>query len=305
MAKDYIEGKRQEVRFGAPEERVYFSPQLYGRTAKPDARPVYRIISPDGRDLATGMMEEVPAREDGLLSFADQTAEFSAGAVLTGATSGATAVIRSIYSVGTDGWLALVRIDGTYLDGEDITDDGPRAGAAVAVDGVWSGLYMARLTDLSLPPGEDYRLTVDWTHDGIEYEDHVLFDTVYDPYDPSVRSGTIDDLHPEWLPMRDKTWVDWWPAIKAGHRELCNRLRAAGRRPFLVVDPTQLYLVELAFVEREIARLCRFSREEREYWERRANEAWGNKPPLTYRDSVNAKDVSESSDVVTSGRMWR
>lgn len=56
------------------------------------------------------------------LAFNLQTVNFTAGSVVTGATSGATARISAVVQSAGSGTLTLGDIDGTFLDGEVITD---------------------------------------------------------------------------------------------------------------------------------------------------------------------------------------
>jgi len=68
------------------------------------------------------------------LGYDAETAPFTAGATLTGTTSGATATIDTVADHGTTGVLQLSNISGTFQDNEAITDDNGTPGAAV-VDG--------------------------------------------------------------------------------------------------------------------------------------------------------------------------
>ncbi len=63
------------------------------------------------------------ARPGATLLFNLQTANFTAGSVLTGATSGATAGISAVTQAAGSGTLTLRDIDGTFIDGEVLTDD--------------------------------------------------------------------------------------------------------------------------------------------------------------------------------------
>jgi hypothetical protein len=67
----------------------------------------------------------------GQLDFDAQTANFTNAAVLTGATSGATATITSHTDLGTTGTLSLASdITGVFQDNETITDDNGTPGSA-------------------------------------------------------------------------------------------------------------------------------------------------------------------------------
>lgn len=75
------------------------------------------------------------ARPGATLDFNLQTANFTAGAVVTGATSGATAGITAVVQSAGSGTLTLRDIEGTFIDGEQITDDD---GGDARVDGTIS-----------------------------------------------------------------------------------------------------------------------------------------------------------------------
>lgn len=74
------------------------------------------------------------------LDYDNQTANFTVGAMLTGGTSGATAIILEDSDSGTTGTLTLGSISGTFQDGETITDDNGTPGSADA-DGVVGFTY--------------------------------------------------------------------------------------------------------------------------------------------------------------------
>ena len=64
------------------------------------------------------------------LAYDNQTANFTVGETLTGATSGATALITADSDSGTTGTLTLRAIIGTFIDNEVITDSA--TGSALA-----------------------------------------------------------------------------------------------------------------------------------------------------------------------------
>ena len=61
---------------------------------------------------------------DAKLSYDNQTGDFTVGLTITGATSGATAVIARDDDDGTSGTLYLQNVSGTFQDNETITDTG-------------------------------------------------------------------------------------------------------------------------------------------------------------------------------------
>lgn len=100
----------------------------------------------DGEDWGILWIAAGFQRPGSTLDFSGQTANFTAGSILTGATSGATARIITQTDAGTTGTLTLGDITGTFTLGEIIADaDGGSATVAgsltpqnVAIDGVGS-----------------------------------------------------------------------------------------------------------------------------------------------------------------------
>jgi len=72
------------------------------------------------------------------LNYNAQTANFTLGAILTGGTSGATAVILEDADAGVTGTLTLGTISGTFQNGEIITDS---SGGSATVNGSLSFVY--------------------------------------------------------------------------------------------------------------------------------------------------------------------
>jgi len=66
------------------------------------------------------------------LDYDAQSANFNVGSILTGGTSGATAIILEDSDGGTSGTLTLGNISGTFQNDETITDDGGTPGSATA-----------------------------------------------------------------------------------------------------------------------------------------------------------------------------
>lgn len=94
-------------------------------------RVKFQLLDELGRAIvdAGGKVMAV-ARTRATLTYLGQTANFAAGLVLTGATSGATAKILSDSDSGATGTLTLISIEGIFTQGEAITDSA--TGAAVA-----------------------------------------------------------------------------------------------------------------------------------------------------------------------------
>lgn len=77
------------------------------------------------------------------IDYKTQTANFTIGLLITGGTSGATAIVLEDSDAGTTGTLTLSEINGVFVDGEALTDSS--TGAAV-VDGILDFTY-TEITD--------------------------------------------------------------------------------------------------------------------------------------------------------------
>ena len=80
------------------------------------------------------------------MDFHSQTAAFTAGALLTGQTSLATARILSIVDNGTTGTLSLYDVNGNFEMNEIVTDDNGTPGSAKAGDGAGTLPYTGQST---------------------------------------------------------------------------------------------------------------------------------------------------------------
>lgn len=94
------------------------------------------------------------------LPFDTQTANYTVGLVVTGATSGATGRIVSQVDAGATGTLTLEQISGIFIDNEIITDTSTgsamvnRTFASLITNGVWTGATLGTqtaLTDTNYP----------------------------------------------------------------------------------------------------------------------------------------------------------
>jgi len=77
--------------------------------------------------------EEKVGRISTILNYDAQTANFTVGEIVTGGTSGATAIILEDNNTGTSGTLTLGNISGVFEDNETITD---RGGGSADADGI-------------------------------------------------------------------------------------------------------------------------------------------------------------------------
>lgn len=102
-----------------PGEVVYAEAKIIGRQRDGEERSIFHIGCGAIRDFAD-------------LSYDNQTSNFTVGGLLEGQTSGATARISADSDSGTTGTLSLRNIDGTFIDGETITDN---SGGSADVNG--------------------------------------------------------------------------------------------------------------------------------------------------------------------------
>jgi hypothetical protein len=89
------------------------------------------------------------------LPYDNQSANFTVGLVVTGATSGATGMIVSQVDAGTTGTLTLQQISGIFVDNETITDTSTgsatvnRTFASLITNTVWTGATLGSQTALA------------------------------------------------------------------------------------------------------------------------------------------------------------
>lgn len=158
----------------APGQSVYLVGKVIGKGRNVAQRGIYHI--------AAGAYQVGAA-----LVYKTQTANFTAGAIVTGASSHATARIQADADGGTTGTLTLTDISGTFLNNEIITDNNGAPGSATVngvltpassvVDGIgvtsirgayetnanWNALFVANGPDIELQVTGDTAQTVEWT----------------------------------------------------------------------------------------------------------------------------------------------
>lgn len=79
----------------------------------------------------------------GSLNYSTQTANFTVGKKVTGATSGATATILNDLDLGLTGTLGLSNVEGEFVVGEIITDDNGAPGSATVSGALTQGLIVS------------------------------------------------------------------------------------------------------------------------------------------------------------------
>lgn len=160
-------------------------PLLPGQQAYLEAKVIGK-----GRNVAQRAMYHVGCgayRPGSTLAYDTQTANFTAGATITGASSGATARIQADSDSGTTGTLTLTDISGEFIDNEIITDDNGTPGSATAngtlshqnaaldsvgnvnirsvyeTNGNWAAVFAANGPEIELRVTGDTSQTVEWT----------------------------------------------------------------------------------------------------------------------------------------------
>lgn len=157
-----------------PGQMVYLVAKVIGRGRNVAQRAIYNI----------GCGAYRPGAD---LDYDTQTANFTAGLVVTGATSGATARIQADSDSGTTGTLTLIDINGSFIDNEIITDTGGGSAtvngsltpADVSLDTIgniniraiyetnsnWACAFVANGPEVELRVTGDTSQTVEWTID--------------------------------------------------------------------------------------------------------------------------------------------
>lgn len=154
-------------------QRVYLEAKVVGRQRNGVNDGFYHIAVSAHRPGAT-------------LNYDTQTANFTVGDVLTGATSGATARITADSDSGASGALTLQDVVGTFVDNEALSDPGGGAAlvngslslsdvalvgsvtsirAAQETNANWDATFVANGSEVELHVTGDTAQTVEWTVD--------------------------------------------------------------------------------------------------------------------------------------------
>lgn len=156
-----------------PGQQVYLEAKVIARQQNANQEAFYHIAVAARRPRAT-------------LAYDSQSANFTLGDIITGATSGATARVTADTDGGTTGTLSLQDVDGVFIDNETITGaiggsalaNGTQAVAdAVLVDAVtalraaseidtdWNATFVANGPQIELRVTGDVNQRVEWTCD--------------------------------------------------------------------------------------------------------------------------------------------
>lgn len=134
--------------FGVTTDNV--ATEAWSYTLAPGERVILEAkVIANGRnvnDYATYHIGQAARRPGSTLAYDGQTANFTAGATLTGGTSGATARIIADSDSGATGTLTLRSIVGEFIDNEAITDS---SGGAAVVNGTLSHQNAALLGSIT------------------------------------------------------------------------------------------------------------------------------------------------------------
>lgn len=157
-----------------PGQMVYLEGKVIGKGRNVAQRGIYHI--------SAGAY-----RVGSALAYDTQTANFTAGATLTGASSGATARIQADSDSGATGTLTLIDITGDFIDNEIITDNNGTPGsatvngtltptgavvdsggvtairAAYETNANWAASFVANGNEIELRVTGDTSQTVEWT----------------------------------------------------------------------------------------------------------------------------------------------
>jgi len=309
MSLNYNRGMVQEVKHGTSAGRLWFTTTLNGLDVTPDAAPEIEVREQDGDVIVSATsMTVATVTKEGLLNYDGQTAEFTVGEIVTGGTSGATAVVKAQEKDGASGTLYLANVDGTFQNNEAIT--GSYSGAATVDETIYSRDYYYDLDASNTNTwdiGENYHARITFDVDSVEYEDWVYFDVTFYPYHPVITDTILADEHPDWSRFLPEGWQDWKRAIMAGQRALSERIRGMGSeyRASFFVRREDLRFLELAFVEHEIAkRATGMSPEDRDYWKDNREAAWSAKREKVYDQASDDSDI-DSDPVVIRSRLVR
>lgn len=156
-----------------PGEHVFLEAKVIGRQRNAVGHAFYFI--------------GVSARRPGAsLAYDTQTSNFTAGLVITGGTSGATARIQADSDSGTTGTLTLIDVVGTFVDNEIITDTSTGSAtvngslstsnaalvgtvaairAAQETDATWDATFAANGPQIELTVTGASAKTIEWTSD--------------------------------------------------------------------------------------------------------------------------------------------
>lgn len=132
-----------------------------GEVVNIEARVVARSINT--AEYSSYHIARSARRPGSTLAYQAQTANFTLGETLTGATSGATAVIVADTDAGATGTLTLIKIDGAFQNGETITDGGGGSAQANGTLSAQNAALLGSTTSLQAAIESDAASACDFT----------------------------------------------------------------------------------------------------------------------------------------------
>lgn len=320
----YIKGQPQEVQYGLTGRRVFIQPVADdGSAIYPTSAPTYEIKNNAGSSIATGTCTALPVAEyqgSGFFYCGSPAGETYAvpyvGSVAEGQTTGATANVVRVIQTGAESCIVVVdSVSGAFDGSEQIifqTSNGDPEGLVDMTSAVLSGVFYcepATTATATYPIGENYSVTFSFSYSALgatlARKVTTYFDVVSSPFDPVVTSDDINALHPDWSQMHpDGVNATWDVAIGAAHAELATRIRALGNRANLFVRREELYPIEMAMVEAQIAkRTTQMMPEIRDFWIRQAEDRWNARGEFAYAEDADEDgQVDEVETLVTGSR---
>lgn len=296
----YSKGLPQVIEYGSSSTNLYYTvTNERGLETKPDSAPTIAIYDPSGTALvAATAMTALTSGERMFLAYDAQTVEFQDGELVTGA-AGATGIIIGQTKGGSAGVLALSNVDGTFVNNEALTGS---SGGSATVDGVLYAVdykYSVNASNTTTYDlGQNYYAKVVYAISSVTFNRYVYFDVAYYPMiTPIVSSNDVDMSHPTWLGMRPSAWPDWSNAISRAHADLVRMIHSNGEQAaHYVKRESDLYKIEMAFVEAAIAESIGLIADERDYYLAKKSKVWASRGEMVFSESDDGT-ITEASHI--------
>lgn len=306
-----IEGMIQEVERENAAAPLNWVCKQSGKEVAPDAAPTITILAVNGDELvaATSMTAVGISTTGGrgFLPYDTETVAFTVGEIVTDGTSGAFGTVERVeMSSGVAGTLWLSNIWGTFGNNNVLTGSETGIAAVNSTTGGYSAEYTYALdasgtTTYSL--AENYGAKITYIISTVTYHDWFYFDVVYHAFtEPIITTQYVDAMHPDWKQWHpDGDNALWTEQIKHAHMMLSKKIRSLGNRPAFLVKREELFDIELAFVEAEIAkRLTQMPDTKRDFWINNAQTTWNGRGEFAYDTSQEDSEISEDIKVMGS-----